>query len=53
MSTATEHNTDADHGSAHSEEHHGASDKQYIVIACGGGKNGAPSGGVYVAFALP
>jgi quinoprotein glucose dehydrogenase len=27
--------------------------RQYIVIACGGGKNGAPSGGVYVAFALP
>jgi len=27
--------------------------KQYVVIACGGGKNGAPSGGVYVAFALP
>jgi quinoprotein glucose dehydrogenase len=27
--------------------------KQYLVIACGGGKNGAPSGGVYVAFALP
>jgi len=27
--------------------------KQYIVIACGGGKNGAESGGVYVAFALP
>ncbi len=27
--------------------------KQYIVIACGGGKNGAPSGGTYVAFALP
>ncbi|MCC6927582.1 MAG: PQQ-binding-like beta-propeller repeat protein [Gemmatimonadaceae bacterium] len=27
--------------------------KQYIVIACGGGKNGAPSGGSYVAFALP
>ncbi|MFO0231393.1 PQQ-binding-like beta-propeller repeat protein [Gemmatimonas sp.] len=26
--------------------------KQYIVIACGGGKNGAPSGGVYVAFSL-
>ena len=25
---------------------------QYIVIACGGGKNGAPSGGTYVAFAL-
>ena len=33
MSTATEHSTDADHVSAHSEEHHGASDKQYIVIA--------------------
>ncbi len=27
--------------------------RQYIVIACGGGKNGAPSGGAYVAFALP
>jgi len=27
--------------------------KQYLVIACGGGKNGAPSGGSYVAFALP
>ena len=27
--------------------------KQYLVIACGGGKNGAPSGGTYVAFALP
>jgi quinoprotein glucose dehydrogenase len=27
--------------------------KQYIVIACGGGKNGAPSGGTYVALALP
>jgi quinoprotein glucose dehydrogenase len=27
--------------------------KQYIVIACGGGKNDAPSGGMYVAFALP
>ena len=27
--------------------------KQYIVIACGGGKNGAPSGGTYVAYALP
>lgn len=26
---------------------------QYLVIACGGGKNGAPSGGTYVAFALP
>jgi quinoprotein glucose dehydrogenase len=28
------------------------SGRQYIVIACGGGKNGAPSGGTYVAFAL-
>lgn len=27
--------------------------KEYIVIACGGGKNDAPSGGTYVAFALP
>ena len=27
--------------------------KQYVVIACGGGKNDAPSGGTYVAFALP
>jgi quinoprotein glucose dehydrogenase len=27
--------------------------KQYIVIACGGGKNDAPSGGNYVAFTLP
>lgn len=27
--------------------------KQYVVIAAGGGKSGQPSGGVYVAFALP
>lgn len=27
--------------------------KQYLVIACGGGKNGAKSGGTFVAFALP
>jgi len=27
--------------------------KQYLVIACGGGKNGAPSGSTLVAFALP
>jgi len=33
MSTATEHSTDAEHGSSHADEHHGASDKQYIVIA--------------------
>ena len=26
--------------------------KQYIVIACGGGKLGTPSGDVYVSFAL-
>ncbi len=27
--------------------------REYIVIACGGGKSKAPSGGSYVAFALP
>lgn len=27
--------------------------RQYVVIAAGGGKWGAPSGGSYVAFALP
>jgi quinoprotein glucose dehydrogenase len=27
--------------------------RQYVVIAAGGGKSGAPSGGAYVAFALP
>ncbi len=27
--------------------------RQYVVIAAGGGKSGAPSGGKYVAFALP
>jgi quinoprotein glucose dehydrogenase len=27
--------------------------RQYLVIACGGGKNGAKSGGSIVAFALP
>lgn len=27
--------------------------KQYVVIACGGGKLGMPSGSKYVAFALP
>jgi quinoprotein glucose dehydrogenase len=27
--------------------------RQFVVIACGGGKNGAESGGTYVAFALP
>ena len=30
-----------------------AGGKQYIVIACGGGKMGTPSGDVYMAFALP
>jgi quinoprotein glucose dehydrogenase len=27
--------------------------RQFVVIAAGGGKSGAPSGGTYVAFALP
>jgi quinoprotein glucose dehydrogenase len=27
--------------------------RQFVVIAAGGGKRGAPSGGSYVAFALP
>jgi len=27
--------------------------REYLVIACGGGKNGAPSGSSIVAFALP
>lgn len=27
--------------------------RQYVVIAAGGGKSGAPTGGSYVAFALP
>jgi quinoprotein glucose dehydrogenase len=27
--------------------------REYVVIACGGGKNDAPSGGTYVAFSLP
>jgi quinoprotein glucose dehydrogenase len=27
--------------------------KQYVVIACGGGRDGAKSGDSYVAFALP
>ena len=27
--------------------------RQYVVIACGGGKNEAESGGTFVAFALP
>ncbi len=30
-----------------------AGGRQFIVIAAGGGKSGAPSGGKYVAFALP
>ena len=29
-----------------------AGGKQYVVIACGGGKMGTPSGDTYVAFAL-
>jgi quinoprotein glucose dehydrogenase len=27
--------------------------KQFVVIVCGGGKNGAPSGSSIVAFGLP
>ncbi len=27
--------------------------RQYVVIACGGGKIGSPSGDEYLAFALP
>ena len=30
-----------------------AGGRQFLVIAAGGGKGGAPSGGSYVAFALP
>jgi quinoprotein glucose dehydrogenase len=30
-----------------------AGGRQFVVIAAGGGKWGAPSGGTYVAFALP
>ncbi len=30
-----------------------AGGRQYVVIACGGGKMGRPSGDAYVAFALP
>lgn len=30
-----------------------ADGKEYVVIACGGGKMGTPSGDSYVAFALP
>jgi quinoprotein glucose dehydrogenase len=30
-----------------------AKGRQYVVIGAGGGKSGAPSGGSYVAFALP
>jgi quinoprotein glucose dehydrogenase len=26
--------------------------REFVVIVCGGGKNGAPSGGSIVAFAL-
>ena len=32
---------------------YGVGGKQFVVIAAGGGKWGAPSGGSYVAFALP
>jgi quinoprotein glucose dehydrogenase len=32
---------------------YGVEGKEYVVIGAGGGKWGAPSGGTYVAFALP
>lgn len=30
-----------------------AGGRQFVVITCGGGKMGTPSGVVYLAFALP
>lgn len=30
-----------------------AGGKQYLLVGAGGGKSGAPSGGVYIAYALP
>ena len=30
-----------------------AGERQFVVVACGGGKLGTPSGDRYVAFALP
>ena len=30
-----------------------AGGRQFVVIAAGGGKSGGPSGGIYVAFAIP
>jgi quinoprotein glucose dehydrogenase len=27
--------------------------REFVVIACGGGKSGAASGGSYLAFSLP
>jgi len=32
---------------------YGVNGKQYVVVACGGGKMGTSSGDVYIAFALP
>jgi quinoprotein glucose dehydrogenase len=32
---------------------YGINGREYVVIVCGGGKNGAPSGSSIVAFALP
>ena len=33
--------------------HYSINGKQYVVIACGGGKIGSKSGDQYVAFSLP
>lgn len=33
MSTATEHSAPVSGGAAHEAEHHGATDKQYVIIA--------------------
>ena len=37
----------------HVETREGTIAAEYVVIACGGGKNGAPSGSSIVAFSLP
>jgi len=33
MSTATDHSTTDEHAGEHADGHHGASDKQYVIIA--------------------
>ena len=47
--TLTAESAPTDHPVGHA--HPG--DKQYVVIAAGGGKLGTPSGDSYIAFALP